>query len=167
MTRGPIVAAESYPGMAKIRAAQGRKTYDRHDFTWIEDRLYAWRAVALFGGLLLAEGFILWQGLTSTSLAHPGLILAAVAILLGIGALPALMWGYTEAALAFIGVAVVGIIVGWGLPLSTLPSGYAAFTSPEEFGTDLASLLALLVGSAVLFALGAFQSVSISRRVRD
>ena len=101
-----------------------------------EDTLAAWKAVAVFGGLLVAEWWVsvygiapgAWSEALAVSFAGAGFF-ALLAVL------PLALWGYTELALACVGAAGVGFSIGafvslWGpntlLVTAVLPVGVIA-----------------------------------------
>ncbi|HEY1198624.1 MAG TPA: hypothetical protein VGG32_07855 [Thermoplasmata archaeon] len=173
--RAPPVAVTSYPGMAQIRDQQDPKNYDEHAFTWIEDALSGWKALAVFGGLVLAQGALLWVFLTnlptvegSSSLPNPGLALAgAIGLLAILGGLPAIFLSYTEVGLAFFGAAAVGFAVGLISPLTELPAGSSVFTVSGPFGADQAVVVGLLVAGALLLTVGVIESARASRTLSE
>ncbi|MGA7476938.1 MAG: hypothetical protein WBW47_06965 [Thermoplasmata archaeon] len=167
--RAPPVAVTSYPGMAKIRDDQDAKNFDEHEFTEFEDTLSAWKALALFGGLVLVEGVLLWVFLTNlpTPMGYgppsPGIVLAGwVGLFAILGGLPAIFFSYTEVGLAIFAAGGVGLVAGLVFPLTELPAGASVFAQPV-FGADQAAVLGLLVAGAFLLALGVIKSVKISR----
>jgi hypothetical protein len=153
--------------MAEIREHGAPQTYGDRDFSWAEDSVRRWRAIALFGGLVFLDGVLLWE-LLITGESNPALTFAGVALLLGLlGGLPLLFLGYTEAALAFGGGAVVGFVVAVTFPLTDLAGGYSTFANPGSLGTELAVVLGLQVVGAVLVTLGVVGSVKASRAISD
>jgi hypothetical protein len=149
------IAPESYGGMAEIEAQQGAKTGDEHEVTWEEDTVYAWKAVALFGGLLLVESLLLFAQATAPGgTAGIGIHFAFVSGLLFVAATPVAIWGYSEAALSFIGAAAVGVVLGLAYPFS---------------GTSLESEFVLVLGLAgaglALLLAGLVRSFQVSDRI--
>ncbi len=143
------------------------QTYGDRDFSWAEDSVRRWRAIALFGGLVLLDGVILWELLT-TGESYPALTFAGVALLLGLlGGLPLLFLGYTEAALAFGGGALVGFVAAVSFPLTDVAGGYSTFANPGSMGTEIAVVLGLQVAGAFLVILGVVESVKASRAISD
>ena len=82
------------PAIAQTKQEEGPKTYDNHDFSWTEDWLACWRAVALLGGLVFVEGLALWVTLTTNYNPHfAGGGLFGLALLVGVCGIPASFLG--------------------------------------------------------------------------
>jgi hypothetical protein len=102
-----VVAQTSEPRMSKILEELGPKTYDERKFAWGEDSLRAWRGLRMYGGLVLAEGLLLWMGPQGSvpdgpvTLGGAGLMLCLCGFLL-------MLLGYTELDRAFFGGGSVG-----------------------------------------------------------
>jgi len=135
--------------MAKILEEEGPKTYDERDFSWSEDPLRAWRGLGLYGGLILAEGLLLWMAVQGSLPGGP-ITMAGTGLLLCLcGFLPMLL-GYTELGLALFagGLSAVGI---------------AAAAANSSSGTNLVIDLGVLVAGVVLLAVGVAESVKTYR----
>ncbi|MGP8159112.1 MAG: hypothetical protein ACLPWO_05865 [Thermoplasmata archaeon] len=160
-------APTSFPATAEMREHTASQSYGDRDFSWAEDTPRRWRAVALFGGLVFLDGVILWEILTSGQ-SSAELTFAGVTLLLGLlGGLPLAFLGYTEAALAFGGGAVVGLVVAASFPLADVAGGYSTFANPGSLGPELAVVLGLQVAGAFLVTIGVVESVKVSRAISD
>ena len=153
------IAQTSYPTDAKTKEAEGPKTYDDHDFSWTEDWLTRWRAIALFGGLILMEGLLLWVTLPMNYNPNfPGAGILWLAVLVGVCGLPASFLGASEVAMAFFGAAATGLVVGF-CPLTVITAGSSVFPASGSFGVDPAVVLGLLVAGGILLGVGIVESV--------
>ncbi len=161
------IAQTSYPRDAQTKQDEGPKTFDDHDFSWEEDWLARWRAIALFGGLILGEGLLLWVTLPMNYNPNfPGEGILWFAVLAGVCGLPASFLGASEVSLAFFGAGVTGIVVGFS-PLTVIAAGTSVFPASGSFGVDPAVVLGLLVAGVLLLAVGVVQSVRAYRSLDD
>ncbi len=117
----PIVP-EAFPTSAYGQSTEPEDPFESPDVAYVEDSLAAWKAVALFGGLVTVEGLLLGGRVP----------LISVGLLLVLPALPTTWLGYTETTLALLGAAGVGIGVGVlaldsGSLLPVVPLALAAF----------------------------------------
>jgi hypothetical protein len=171
MARAPPVAITSYPGMAAMREAEGPKTHNDADFTWMEDPLLGWEAVAVFGGLLVCEGLVLRWALTQSTYyfvpVFNGGPFIGFSALLYLGCLPAAFWGYTELALGFAGAASAGVAIGVFCPLPAIPPGYPLVAVPGPYLTDFLLILGLLGVGAAILVLGVVQSIRANRTISE
>jgi len=162
------IAQTSYPTDAQTREEEGPKSYEDHDFSWDEDWLARFRAIALFGGLVLVEGIVLWQSLVmGFNPSFPGGLLLACALLLGVCGIPATYFEASEMAMAFFGAGATGIVVAFSCAGNTIPANFSPFPMSGNFGADAAFVLGLLVGGAVLLVLGVIESLKASRELDD
>lgn len=158
------IAQTSYPRDAQTREEEGPKTYDDHDFGWTEDWLSRWKAIALFGGLVLVEGIVLWGTLsTDSNPLFPGGGLLVLAVLVGVCGIPATFLGASEVAMAFFGAAATGVGVAFACPLTVLPAGSSVFADVASFGADSLVVLGVLVVGVVILGLGIAESVKAYR----
>jgi hypothetical protein len=157
------IAQTSYPRDAQTKEEEGPKTFDDHDFSWEEDWLTRWRAIALFGGLVLVEGLVLWmtipQGL--------GGGLFGLSLLVGVCGIPASFLGASEVSMAFFGAAATGIAVWFFSPLTAVPAGSSLFADIGSSGADSAVVLGLLLAGTLLLAVGVVESVRTYRALDD
>ena len=111
------------------------------EFRWMENRLRAWEALAVFGGVLLGEG-LFWQW------PFGGLLATFAVIAVGLCGLPAVYWGYTELAVALFGA--VGVMFA-SIFLSHFALGITQWVTYVG------------IAGAVLLVLGLAMSVKASR----
>ncbi len=155
------IAQTSYPRDAQTKQEEGPKTYDDHDFSWTEDWLACWRAVALLGGLVFVEGLALWVTLTTNYNPHfAGGGLFGLALLVGVCGIPASFLGASEVSMAFFGAASTGVVVAFFSPLTVIPAGASLFADLGSYGADSAVVLGLLVAGVILLGLGTVESVT-------
>ncbi|MCI4348122.1 MAG: hypothetical protein L3J97_05830 [Thermoplasmata archaeon] len=173
-TNYPPVAPTSYPGMAEINAQEPPKTYDDRDFASVEDPIPRWRAVGVFGALILIDGIVLWLGIGGAGNSGApgpgnsgfvpffgvGFGLVAVAILQSLSGVAAIAYAFTEEGLAFFGAAATGVVVSFSFPLAGLPTGYPLLSNPGPYGTDLSVILGLLIAGGLLLTIGALRAWS-------
>jgi len=162
MSRAPPVAVASYPGMPAILEAEGPKSFLDSDFEWA-DPVLAWEAVAVFGGLILADAALLFWTISlppdRAVSVTPGVQLAVTTGLMFLGTLPSAHWGYTELPLAFAGEAGLGEVVGLFWPLTPLPPGYPLLASLGPYLADLVVLLSFVVAGVAMLVLGVLKSI--------
>ncbi len=137
--------------MAKILAEEGPKTYDERDFAWSEDALRAWSGVGFYGGLILAEGLLLWMAVQGSLPGGPITIAGTGLLLCLCGFLPMLL-GYTELGLALFGGGISTVSI-------------AAAAANSSSGTNRFLDMGVLVAGVVLLTVGVVQSVRTYRAV--
>jgi len=147
--------------MAEVQAAEGPKTYDDQDFGWMEDTLYGWRAIAVLGGLLLLQGLLIWFGVAAYS--DPNGPLVGISIFLIAGSVAVVFFSYTEAALAMMGSAALGLCVALIVPLDSNPGAGSLFTNAANHLVDFVAFLAFVSIGVVLLATGIVQARKVSR----
>lgn len=166
MTPKGIVADTSYPAAAQTREEQGPKNWAGVDFLWAEDALFAWRAAAVFGGLLVITGFLYWLGATD----YGGFTLApfiALAAFCLFGAAFSAFLGRTEAALALLVLLVVAGALAFFDPPALLPYPSALFGGGSAVAPDLETVLALWAAGAAVLFVGVVQSVRTAHSIDD
>jgi len=156
------ISDTSYPGAAELREAQEDRTWWSADFSWSEDSVYGWRAVALFGGLLFLEGSLAWLWAGAYTDRLPGSVML-LGLLLIVGGAIAALYSYTEDALAMLAGAIVAGYLCVADRLAPYPGAGAVFTQWTTFESDLETLLAFWVVGGVLLGLGTFQAVKANR----
>jgi len=158
-----IVSDSSYDGAAQLREQQPAKRWTDSDFGWSENAVYAWRGVALFGGLLVLEGLLSWLWAAYYG-GLPGTLLLAL-VLFGVASAVAALWSYTEAALALLGAMVVAAVLVFVARPSTFPGLGAVFSDWSAFTSDLATFVGLWVAGGILLGIGAFRAVKLNSRI--
>jgi hypothetical protein len=159
------IAQTSDAGSAEREQEQGPKTFDSADFSDSEESVGWWRAVVVFGILLVVEGSILVSNLSTGRLPGPGgaivpylpATIFAMTVVIGIGGVVAAALGFGPEALAIFGAAVVGF------GFYAYVSSDAISTAGQTLGGDLIVLGILLAIGALLFAVGAAELVRVYR----
>jgi hypothetical protein len=141
----PPVSSGANPRTGEHPEEPAPESYNEDDFGWTDDALVRWRALALFGVLLLFESPFLWWCLTSTRTPEVSFISGCLLLLLPV--LPALYLSHPEVAVTFFGAAGVGVAVSLYL------GNYAIFNG-ESSAADVPTTLGLLGAGAVLLSLG-------------
>ncbi|MGB6500471.1 MAG: hypothetical protein WBG19_03590 [Thermoplasmata archaeon] len=147
------------PAMAEILRNAERINSDDTDFSWVEDAVTRWRAVALFGGLTLVEGLFLSStaGAVGTvlgaamSLGTALMAFGGILFFAGILITPAFGGEYAWASLG-----AAGLALGLGFYFYQNPADFVGAVAP--IGT------ALQVGGVGLLALGLVVSIGIGIR---
>jgi hypothetical protein len=151
--------------MAEIHSEQNPKTFENADFGWDVDWPPICRAVAIFGGLLLLIGFVLWMVLPGVTGLNPSFTPRlgpfALAVFLGIGGVMAVFLGFTEEGVAVLAGAAVSVFVAFAFVYTQIPAGYPLLTNPGPYGTDFGVVLTLLVVGVAALVLGVVQSIRV------
>jgi hypothetical protein len=148
------IAPTSDAGNAERGDEVGAKTFTGDDFSDEEDALPWWRAIALFGALLLVAGFILLKTFPNsgvlfgtTSLTRtPPMVIGAVALMVAAGLITALL-SFGEESLAFFGAAAVLFSIPLAAPASDITNGFTSSAVGKV-------ILGVTVGIGVLIFLG-------------
>jgi hypothetical protein len=152
------IAPTSDAGSAEREEELGPKTYTSADFSNTEDSVDAWRATALFGVLLVAEGIVFLATIRTGVVTGPGggpflaLPVLTMWTMLGVtffGGVVAAMAGFGTESFAFFGAAAVGIGVWAFVSSASLPG-----VGPT-LGQALVVFGIVVAVGGVLLALGA------------
>ncbi len=154
------IAETSVPAMIEIERHARRHDAADADLAWEEDSLTRWRAVALFGGLIAAEG-LLYSRFGIIYIA-----VAALALLVGALIVPAVGreygWALVVASLLALAVGLLPLVAG---------SFFTVVSAPVPLGPTLAGEGTVLVGAVLTaggitaLAFGLAGSIRISRRL--
>ena len=156
------------PGMAPIKRFAKRRNWGPEELGWEEDAIARWRALGVFGAMIIFEGSLLaWAGAAGQA-SGAGWVLGAVGIfvlLLGVLVTPAFGGEYAAAVL---GGAAVAIGLGMYLiqnPTAMTLSLRLAWAGGGTYDPWLTGpvVLSLTVG-AILTTVGVFESLLVARR---
>jgi hypothetical protein len=160
------VADALYPTASDAPQEEGPKNWASKGFLWDENALFAWRGLAVFGGLLIVMGMLVWLGATGYDGFPLGPLVAMIAFCF-LGSMFVAFLGRTEVALALIGAVVVGVVIAIFDPPSLLPSPGLLITNPSAAESNRNTVLALWIVGAALLAIGGTLAVRISRAIDD
>jgi len=145
------IAPTSDPERAKQEAERGPKTYVDSDFSDAEDSLPWWRALTLFGAVLVAQALLIWWVLTSPgsggSSLTAGTGMAAV-IIIGLGGLAVAALGFGAEAIALFAGSLVGAALLIVLLMSGNPGGV------PTLGVDRIILVCTVAVGVLMCAVG-------------
>ena len=157
------VASASDPGRAENEKQLGPKTYLGADFSNEEDAIPRWRAIGLFGALVVIEGVLLWTNVGglprgSTAPLPPDFFaVAAIAIFAGVVAAAV---GFAAECVALIGGGVLWIVLSFASAVSESPGN-----PPPMVGTDLSIYLGVVAVGAFLAGVGIVGSLMLHRAI--
>jgi len=139
------LAITSEPSIAKSLEVDGAKSYDDRDFPWAENSLRAWRGLALYGGIVVGMGLLLWVILQGWLSGNPWSLVGVGMLVVLCGFLPMLN-GYTELGLACFFGGITGAFLG-------------GIVATGSSGTNLVVAVGILAAAAVALLTGVAGSV--------
>jgi hypothetical protein len=148
--------------MAEVRERSPAKAWSNYDYGWTDDPVAAWRAVGLYGGVLISEGFLIWLA----TVGYEGALLLTLVVLILAGMFAAFR-DYGEYSIALfagaatlVGLTFYNIVVS---PLTVLPSPSALFANWSANTSDVSTVLALWVAGATLLSIGTVAALRAAR----
>jgi len=160
-----VFSDTTYPTAAETSEALGPKNWFSDGFLWTEDAIFAWRAAAVFGGLVFLLGVGYWVTVNGSG----GLFIPVLAVFFVIGFFGAAFVAYmgrTEVAVALLGTAGVAMIM-----LFLIPSPYAysnlgnTIPNPSAVVPMACAIVSLWTVGLGLLAVGTCEAFQISRDI--
>jgi len=157
------MADEAIPALAEMHRQSRLRDWSPASFGWIEDSVARWRALALFGGMLVVEWALLARmvGVGHASGAGWVLLTSGMFVLFaGVLIAPALGGEY---GLAILGGAAVALGVGAYLIQAPLPGSLASVWAGWTSAGPTWALPGLLFAGLLLIGVGAVESLLVAR----